>query len=113
MHRDGHEIPVEVGAWALDDGEGFSAFVHDITERVHAQATLEHQALHDALTGLPTRALFADRLDLAIASSERDRTRFAVLVLDLDGFKAANDRNNAYARQLGAELVALVEEALP
>jgi PAS domain S-box-containing protein len=40
-HRDGHEIPVEVAVWALDDGEGFSAFVHDITERVSTQAALE------------------------------------------------------------------------
>jgi len=41
VHRDGHEIPVEVGLWAHADGEGFSAFAHDITERVTMQAELE------------------------------------------------------------------------
>jgi PAS domain S-box-containing protein len=41
LHKDGHEIPVEVGVWAHEDGEGFSAFVHDITERVATVAELE------------------------------------------------------------------------
>jgi PAS domain S-box-containing protein len=41
LHRDGHEIPVEIGMWAHDDGDGFSAFVHDITERVSTKAELE------------------------------------------------------------------------
>ena len=41
LHRDGREIPVEVGLWAHDDGEGFSAFVVDITDRVAIQAELE------------------------------------------------------------------------
>ena len=41
LHRDGHTIPVEVGVWAHDDGDGFSAFIHDITERVAIQAELE------------------------------------------------------------------------
>ncbi len=41
LHHDGHEIPVEVGMWAHDDGGGFSAFVHDISERVQIQEQLE------------------------------------------------------------------------
>jgi PAS domain S-box-containing protein len=41
LHRDGHEIPVEVSSWKHEDGDGFSAFVHDITERVTIQADLE------------------------------------------------------------------------
>ena len=41
LHRDGHQIPLEVGVWAHDDGDGFSAFVHDITDRVAIQAELE------------------------------------------------------------------------
>lgn len=40
-HRDGHEFPVEVSVWAHDDGAGFSAFMHDITDRVSTQAELE------------------------------------------------------------------------
>jgi diguanylate cyclase (GGDEF)-like protein len=54
-------------------------------------AELQHQATHDALTGLPNRVLFMDRLGREIAHGERDSHRFAVLLLDLDRFKLIND----------------------
>jgi diguanylate cyclase len=57
----------------------------------HANAALQHQATHDALTGLPNRALFFDRLGREIAHAERDRRAFAVLAVDLDRFKVIND----------------------
>jgi diguanylate cyclase (GGDEF)-like protein len=60
-------------------------------ERKRAEVALAHQALHDALTGLPNRALFLDRLKLALARSERRNTSVAVLFLDLDRFKLIND----------------------
>ena len=53
--------------------------------------TLRHQALHDALTGLPNRALFEDRLRQALARGHRHGGRAAVLLLDLDDFKPVND----------------------
>ncbi len=56
-----------------------------------ANAELQHQASHDALTGLPNRVLFLDRLGREIAHAERDGHRFAVLVVDLDRFKVVND----------------------
>jgi diguanylate cyclase (GGDEF)-like protein len=56
-----------------------------------ANAELQHQATHDALTGLPNRLLFLDRLGREIAHSARDGRRFAVLLLDLDRFKLIND----------------------
>jgi diguanylate cyclase (GGDEF)-like protein len=56
-----------------------------------ANAALQHQATHDALTGLPNRMLFIDRLDREIAHAERDGNLFAVLVVDLDRFKVIND----------------------
>jgi diguanylate cyclase len=56
-----------------------------------ANARLRHAATHDALTGLPNRVLLADRLRQAIARASRDEMRFAVLVVDLDRFKAIND----------------------
>ena len=45
LHRDGHEIPVEVGVWAHEDGGGFSAFVHDITERITIRADWRRPAI--------------------------------------------------------------------
>ena len=56
-----------------------------------ANAQLRHAATHDALTGLPNRLLLADRLEQAIARTARHKIRFAVLVVDLDRFKAVND----------------------
>lgn len=54
-------------------------------------AQLEHAALHDPLTGLPNRALYADRLENAVAHTERTGRDVAVLLIDLDGFKDVND----------------------
>ncbi len=59
--------------------------------RSRAEGQLLHQALHDPLTGLPNRTLFLDRLDHALARSERQGTGLAVLFADLDGFKRIND----------------------
>src|SRR5438105_2184272 len=63
----------------------------DITERLRLEEQLTQQAFHDSLTGLPNRALFRDRLDQALARSDRSDDVLAVLLLDLDGFKQVND----------------------
>lgn len=64
----------------------------DISDRKNTEAMLVHEALHDALTGLPNRNLFLDRLDLACKQFKRDPHRkFGVLFLDLDCFKSIND----------------------
>jgi diguanylate cyclase (GGDEF)-like protein/PAS domain S-box-containing protein len=63
----------------------------DVTERVRLEEELMRQAFHDGLTGLANRALFRDRLDQALARSERSREVLAVLLVDLDGFKQVND----------------------
>jgi diguanylate cyclase (GGDEF)-like protein/PAS domain S-box-containing protein len=63
----------------------------DVTERLRLEEELTHQAFHDGLTALPNRALFRDRLDHALARSERSPEPLAVLLLDLDGFKQVND----------------------
>lgn len=63
----------------------------DVTQLVEQELRLERQAHFDALTGLPNRALFSDRIDLALAHARRHGERLAVCLLDLDGFKAVND----------------------
>jgi diguanylate cyclase (GGDEF)-like protein len=60
-------------------------------ERERAAQRLAHERLHDALTGLPNRALFLDRTDNALALAERTRHAVAVLFVDLDRFKRIND----------------------
>ncbi len=75
------------------DVPGLGALVThtDITGRKRVEMQLEHQALHDPLTGLPNRTLFLDRLSLALARMERSPTTVAVLFIDLDRFKVVND----------------------
>ena len=64
----------------------------DVSARVRRLEALEHAATHDPLTGLPNRALFADRLAQAVRHAARHRERFALALFDLDGFKQANTR---------------------
>ncbi|MEO8458246.1 MAG: EAL domain-containing protein, partial [Chloroflexota bacterium] len=63
----------------------------DITDRNQAQDTITHMAYHDALTGLPNRLLFADRLDIALAQARRSGEKVSILGIDLDRFKIIND----------------------
>lgn len=67
------------------------AIFSDITHRKEDEERIWRQANFDALTGLPNRALFLDRLSLAVRQSQRDGKPFALMFLDLDGFKAVND----------------------
>jgi len=64
---------------------------NDITEMRRMDAQLRHQAYHDALTGLPNRFLFNDRLEQAIRQAQRNAGQLAVFFLDLDRFKMVND----------------------
>ena len=68
-----------------------SGSVTDITDRKTQEAVIEHQALHDSLTGLPNRALLRDRLQHALQLATRQNTYLAFLVMDLDRFKNIND----------------------
>jgi diguanylate cyclase (GGDEF)-like protein len=71
--------------------EAIANVLADAIERLHAEEGVRHLALHDALTGLPNRVLFSDRLEQAIAAARRDPAPFSVLMMDLDHFKEIND----------------------
>jgi len=85
--------------------------VTDITDRREAERRLQHDALHDALTGLPNRVLFVDRLDQAIRRAQRHHPDLcaAVLFLDLDRFKLIND---SLGHQTGDEVLKAVARRL-
>ena len=70
---------------------GFYILAQDVTEQFRLQQRLEHEASHDALTGLPNRRAFLQRLAEALARVRRQGTGLALMFLDLDGFKLYND----------------------
>lgn len=95
-HKDGSWVWIEAFVKVTrnaDTGErdGYVVSVRDTSRRKELEATLAHNASHDVLTGLPNRALLYTRLQHEIEKSERSGGRFAVLCLDLDGFKRVND----------------------
>ncbi|GGF36254.1 bifunctional diguanylate cyclase/phosphodiesterase [Aliidongia dinghuensis] len=89
----GRTIPVEILAQTIPFGTGTARVVavRDIRERREAEARIRHMAHHDALTGLPNRTLFHDRLEQAVSLAKRNGTTVAVHCLDLDRFKNVND----------------------
>ena len=75
----------------LDGDPSILTVVHDITLRKKNEAKIAFQSNYDALTELPNRSLFADRLSQAINVARRERTMVALLYIDLDNFKVIND----------------------
>lgn len=87
-------FPIENSASAKNSPDrilGTYGTARDITERKEAEEFINFQAYHDLLTRLPNRALFKDRLNLALAQSKRNNKHVAVMFLDLDRFKIVND----------------------
>jgi len=84
-------MEVEHGEIRRNDRTLTLAFVRDISERKAYTEGLEHQALHDRLTGLANATLFGEHVLQALASAKRNDESRAVLVMDLDGFKQVND----------------------
>lgn len=89
--------------------------IQDITARRRNEEQIAHQAYHDALTGLPNRFLFNDRLNMAIAHAQRNNQKLGVLFLDLDHFKDINDtlghtQGDLVLKAVGRRLKGLVRE---
>ncbi|HWP95156.1 MAG TPA: PAS domain S-box protein [Gammaproteobacteria bacterium] len=95
LHKDGQtRIIATMSASVIEqDGEKLiMGTVRDITEQKRIERQLRHNATHDPLTGLPNRSLFIERLEKAMSYSQRKGAlNYAVLFLDLDGFKVVND----------------------
>jgi diguanylate cyclase (GGDEF)-like protein/PAS domain S-box-containing protein len=114
LHDDGTYRWVLTRGLAVRDAEGRAVRAAgsqtDITSRKEAEDRLLHDAFHDALTGLPNRALLIDRLEQSIVRMRRrSHPHFAVLFLDLDGFKVVND---SLGHQTGDQLLIALSRRL-
>ncbi len=93
IRLDGREIDIEVSAvpFSFRGKPAVQMIFRDIKERKLAEKKLEYMALYDPLTDIPNRTLFFDRLNQALALAKRNAYPFALMFLDLDGFKQVND----------------------
>ncbi|MBF0549891.1 MAG: EAL domain-containing protein, partial [Deltaproteobacteria bacterium] len=112
-HKDGRLIPTSVLGYPIKIGSeivGAFYIYMNISERKSIEKALAHQAFHDALTGLPNRVLFSERLGRALERIKRNQDhRFAVLLFDLDRFKQVND---SYGHITGDKLLVAVSSRL-
>ncbi|MDN6318513.1 MAG: EAL domain-containing protein [Marinobacter sp.] len=111
-------FPIDPQTWtpsgdAQGGGSGRNASYYgtarDVTERKEAEAFINFQAYHDLLTRLPNRALFKDRVELAITHASREKQKLAVMFLDLDRFKIIND---TLGHAMGDQLLQAVTQRL-
>jgi len=119
--KSGEVYPEWLNIIAVLDEQGlvehYVAIFSDITERKRQESVITYQAHHDALTGLPNRTLFRDRVEQAVSISRRhDRQDAAVMFLDLDRFKMVNDTfghdvGDLLLREVARRLRAAVRES--
>ncbi|WKB52198.1 bifunctional diguanylate cyclase/phosphodiesterase [Eleftheria terrae] len=91
--RDGSSFPLDVvfNEMALGQGNQHVGILRDVSERRQIEERMRHMAHHDALTGLPNRALLEARLGASIVRARREQGQLALLFIDLDRFKNIND----------------------
>ncbi len=110
--RDGSRLPVEMLSRPIHyaGGQAQVTALRDIRDRRAAEERIRYLAHHDALTDLPNRRHLEQALDQALRVARRKQSRLAVCCLDLDGFKAVNDRlghasGDLLLRQVGARML--------
>ena len=106
LHADGRTVGVMLSSSVVrQEADAVELVIHieDISERKALEARLTHQAMHDGLTRLPNRALFLDRLGIALQRAHRSEGPVSVLFLDLNEFKTIND---TYGHEVGDEVLA-------
>jgi len=109
LHASLTELERRVDERTVELTETNEQLQQEITERKRAEETIKHLAYHDALTGLPNRRLFNDRLNLALAHTQRSQQKLAVMLFDLDHFKEVND---TLGHGVGDQLLQVVSERL-
>jgi diguanylate cyclase (GGDEF)-like protein/PAS domain S-box-containing protein len=112
LHADGRVVGVVISSSIVRSAEEhveLVVHVEDVSERKAMEARLTHQALHDGLTHLPSRALFLDRLEIALRHGEREGSPVSILFLDLDRFKAIND---SHGHEVGDAVLTAVARRL-
>lgn len=119
LGRDGRESSIEDSAAPIRDDEGTIRgcviVFRDVTRKRALERQIAWQANHDALTGLPNRHLFQDRVSRCISRAHRSGHSFAILYLDIDHFKNVNDRlghpfGDRVLTELGHRLKSVVRE---
>jgi diguanylate cyclase (GGDEF)-like protein/PAS domain S-box-containing protein len=113
LRKGGLTLSVQVTVTELrsDRGEltGFMITAYDVSERKRREEYISHLAHHDVLTGLPTRQLLLDRLDMMLSRSQRYGSKCALFMIDLNNFKQVND---SFGHHVGDRLLVQVSERL-
>lgn len=113
IRQDGSQLEIEDSAAPIHNHQGFTVgaviVFHDACQSLTRSAQFAYQAQYDALTSLPNRFLFAERLSRAIGLAKRHRHQVALLYLDIDNFKCIND---SLGHALGDRLLQAVAERL-
>jgi len=111
VRKDGEVITLEIYGTAtqINGSPSIIGTLMDITERMRSIEAIRRMAYHDALTGLPNRLLFNDRLNIAMNITRRREEKLAVMMLDLDRFKEVND---TLGHDFGDMLLATVAERI-